>query len=710
MFFVIDSSLQSYKNIIINEKISVDAKTQLGKPLYFTLDELDHFEASDRERYNIIFDAALLNDVLVSISSKKGVLSNSVLTILNTKGASVSINSIEKVLLKEGISRHWLSIFKLNLHKKSQDELFTYAYYTYIPSLFHFTSSNEDDEKLLSTHISALIELYKLSSDYLRPCDNVLIHSDTTGIGRYTLVNTIKSGSVNNLEERTKDKERAQRVDLILSLENKFTNGDLEKFIEKMTSQLKADGRIIIKIELNSLKHSINDESHDLIIKNTLDVIEKKSLIVEKKFFYRSSRNKIATLKVLTENFHTDPHGSNDLSSFILIMTPNINFSPWKEIDQVEYGNNEYPFPEKAIYINFKEGFIRPSLFRQLVQIGQRIENDSLRRNYAYQLLETNREQTERLMLLTVIGYSYGASSPPESWFKAVESILKNSYAQPEGFSLRWLVSLEYLIAISHIKNYRRESAKFYFNRLVKRDALRFCPVLALKTTQATLHLFNIAIQETDIDSALSYINKGKKLASEAVQATLRHVNMGVDSFAPFLWPETADLLDVADTLNRYELTLNSHKDLSIKIEEIRRLEGIRRFGLLEKKNILHQGIPSDNSLPLDSTDNVIARALVNEFFKKVEQKGWKKIAIWGTSELGISIGKFANERGIKVIAFIDSNEKNHGKNILGATVIPFEDLNYNRPDGVVITSIASGELIRNNISKFIDCILLSIK
>lgn len=85
-----------------------------------------------------------------------------------------------------------------------------------------------------------------------------------------------------------------------------------------------------------------------------------------------------------------------------------------------------------------------------------------------------------------------------------------------------------------------------------------------------------------------------------------------------------------------------------------------------------------------------LAKSNVEKFLQTLEDKGYKKILLYGAGEVAetiISVIRDKGERRLKVLAVIDDDESKHNKTLLGYKIISRKEINDYEHDGIVITS-----------------------
>ena len=124
--------------------------------------------------------------------------------------------------------------------------------------------------------------------------------------------------------------------------------------------------------------------------------------------------------------------------------------------------------------------------------------------------------------------------------------------------------------------------------------------------------------------------------------------------------------------------------------------------------NITHEGIKRKNFLAITYLQELLklyklAEENVENFLLGLENKGYKRILIYGAGEVAETILAVINGRGnktLRVIAIVDDNKEKRGKKLLGHHIIPREEINEYEHDAIVITSYTFEDDITNRLNE----------
>ena len=98
-----------------------------------------------------------------------------------------------------------------------------------------------------------------------------------------------------------------------------------------------------------------------------------------------------------------------------------------------------------------------------------------------------------------------------------------------------------------------------------------------------------------------------------------------------------------------------------------------------------------------------LARENVENFLKKLEDKGYRRILLYGAGEVAETILQIEKDRvnpKLQILALIDDDEERQGKELLGYRVISRDDIAKYPHDVIVVTSYTFEEDIRERLDQ----------
>ena len=124
--------------------------------------------------------------------------------------------------------------------------------------------------------------------------------------------------------------------------------------------------------------------------------------------------------------------------------------------------------------------------------------------------------------------------------------------------------------------------------------------------------------------------------------------------------------------------------------------------------NITQEGIKRKNYLAITYLQELlelykIAEENVENFLLTIENKGYKKILLYGAGEVAETILGVINGRDsetLHVIAIVDDNRDKQNKKLLGYGIISGDEINKYEHDGIIITSYAFEDDIIKRLNK----------
>ncbi|MBU3022187.1 bifunctional 2-polyprenyl-6-hydroxyphenol methylase/3-demethylubiquinol 3-O-methyltransferase UbiG [Aestuariibacter sp. A3R04] len=571
---------------------------------------------------------------------------------------------------------------------------------------------------------------YVFASRYIRLNDNVLDCACGLGYGSYILSTSGKAGQVlgvdicensisyandvysnANLTYKTLNIDEFEQVglgqyDLITSFETIEHVVDYHAFFRLCLRNLKPDGRLIASVPYMWVDETGKDPNPFHF--HEFDWAKFSALFAEYGFIIEARNHQTAPggFKLTSVGREFDSvaisEGEIDTEWLVVVATPDLSHPLWQVRCKEPYSNPEYKNDALPLYVDFNRGYENPWLHRQIVQIGQRIENAQVRYDYAEKLLKNG--SGDVLMLKTVQGYTDIQS---QAWEHDV-SLLIDSFDLEQGtvnpFLLRWFVSLTFLYANTQFKQGNWQSARRYFGLIIDVDTNLFCPVLSIKVIESYYYLAKLDLFVSDIKNAKSNLIKGKQAIFQSINAFKKSVQRDEDRVAGFLWPEMADIFDAGALLNGVEILLSEGLSIEEVLSKAKNLEMNKRFGLFNvveaNKELIRTSDIEDMAL--------VAMSVVNKLAAKVIATGIKcDICIWGTGVVARKLYNKLLESGIDIVAFIDSNAVAGELCVDKPVWLPEEDV-LAAVKVICITSVGSSDIIAQQVPKNTTCIYMS--
>jgi 2-polyprenyl-3-methyl-5-hydroxy-6-metoxy-1,4-benzoquinol methylase len=197
---------------------------------------------------------------------------------------------------------------------------------------------------------------------------------------------------------------------------------------------------------------------------------------------------------------------------------------------------------------DFADHYANPWLYRPLVQMGQRISDDSVFTELALEIWNTAALSSPDFGAATCcLAYRVLASRSEDQIPDMLHVI--DAYCERESDNphvRRWQISLRYVAALLALVLGRRTTALDYFDAVMARDPLVFSPLLATKPVAAGYWAGILRLVDGDKEGArlalLHAINQAKAALTAVGGTALGREDLPL----PFGFPEIAEVADMA--------------------------------------------------------------------------------------------------------------------------------------------------------------------
>lgn len=663
-----------------------------------------------------------------------------ILTLVN-EHLNTAKEEIENELFEHGFVRSYIDYHYYTYDKLYDNQKFTLG-------SFRFLGNTQDTQDSLiwlkenrDLHMDMLRESgarsdahtyrYVWACNFIREGDTVIDCASGLGYGGYLLSNLSKAQRVYGLDICQDsvnysntiygnselsyqqydldllNKLNTPRVDTITSFETIEHLRNYENFFKFCTTNLKPDGRLVLSVPYLWVDETGKDPNpfhfHEFDWNKFKTLIESYGFMIEKRFAQTAPGGFKLLDAARTYSELSPSQGEFETEWIIVVATPNLTNPMWAKINSdLSYENPQYSSNNLPSYIDFANGMDSPWLHRQVVQVGQRIEDKKLRSSYALELLNSDTSLQNRLLLNTII--SYAEDEHTQKWLDDSLTLLDEAEkAKPYGFTLRWLISLRFSLGSYFYSTGNFAEAEKQFCILEGYRIEKFCSLLVTKTAQSSLYLALILLSRGLKEKSHYHLTLAKNKVLEASKAIYHELKNGRDNNAPFLWTELAEIIDLGDSINRCILALDGASIEKNKLT-IANILNSRRFGLFdlsEKLKLLNSRVDSHQ------VDQVLRIIDIN-LIKKIKLIQPKKVAFWGISALSNHLESSLKEYIGDNYIFIDSNPDKHASSLTKTIMTPLEAYKEH-PDLIIICSITSADAIKNQIPKNIKSLSISI-
>jgi len=216
----------------------------------------------------------------------------------------------------------------------------------------------------------------------------------------------------------------------------------------------------------------------------------------------------------------------------------------------------EHPLFEKyfenlgADLCSFSKYYHNPYIYRSLIQIGSRIENEELLEKLCLEVIKTYPENSpDKGGCLCVSGYNkFIAKQKNDDFFNQIKAYCANNLNSENPHVIRWIISLYYLLGIyfKEIIKDKKEAINF-FEKCFNIDYKKFNSLICTKQVSACGNIGYIYLSEyRELDKAKQWFKNGIERAKEAICLDLNKTVGNNGFYIPFGFIETAELCDIA--------------------------------------------------------------------------------------------------------------------------------------------------------------------
>ncbi|GEA11668.1 class I SAM-dependent methyltransferase [Alteromonas sp. KUL49] len=576
---------------------------------------------------------------------------------------------------------------------------------------------------------------YAFAQSFIRPGDNLLDCACGLGYGSYLMslndsvshvtgvdicVNSVGYANQvyghDKLNYQTLDIDEYadtnfEAFDLITSFETIEHVKDYHSFFKLCLRCLKPDGRVIASVPYMWVDETGKDPNpyhfHEFDWHKFKNLFEQYGFLIEARYHQTAPGG--FKLPQSPRRFEKSAIEAPETETewLVVVATPDLTHPLWAEQQKFPYQNPQYAQGELPQFVDFASGYANPWLHRQVVQVGQRIQDSDVRLKYVSKLLQTGSSDT--LMLLTLMGYGLPKDNTAlqRNWLKqasdGLEVVLSTDLMAP--FTLRWYVSLAFLAACKYLENGEFAEASRYFLLVTRADCSAFCSVLNIKAIESHYFLAKIALLNDQSTEASQHLAAGKAQIFAATEVFKHSIDAQQDLIADFLWSEMAELYDAGALLNKFEIALERALDVGEILRQCSQWEQNKRFGLFN----LVEKYRKSSDLTFQADMQLVAQSYINKLVTKLAQlANYDRIFIWGTGVVALQLHKALSSKGIDVAGFIDSQAR-LGQSIDNIPVFSPELANLLPKDTVILTSVGSSKNLAEPLeSQGIQCVYMA--
>lgn len=199
---------------------------------------------------------------------------------------------------------------------------------------------------------------------------------------------------------------------------------------------------------------------------------------------------------------------------------------------------------------SFSKHYFNPYIYRSLIQIGTRIENEKLLKDLCSKVIETYPENTpDKGGCFCVLGYKkFNAKAKDNDFFNQIEFYCQNNLNSQNPHVIRWIISLYFLLGIyfQEIINNKKKAIK-YFEKCYNTDYKKFNSLICTKQVLSCANIGYLYLSEyKNPDMAKEWFKKGIDRTKEAICMDLNKTVGDDGYYIPFGFIETSELCDIA--------------------------------------------------------------------------------------------------------------------------------------------------------------------
>lgn len=196
----------------------------------------------------------------------------------------------------------------------------------------------------------------------------------------------------------------------------------------------------------------------------------------------------------------------------------------------------------------FAKHYDNPWIYRQLIQIGQRIRDpDVLAATVEPVMAQARKSSADHGAMLTVLAYKALQDHDDAAAARlsgAIEDYLAVTTENPHVH--RWQISLAYVAALLSLDAGKRDRGQAFLGMVLDRDPLRFSALLSTKVISAHFLLGTMALVDGRTDSARTAFAAGVATARKALHSTDENAIGRPDHPLAFGFFELAEIADMA--------------------------------------------------------------------------------------------------------------------------------------------------------------------
>jgi ubiquinone/menaquinone biosynthesis C-methylase UbiE len=312
-------------------------------------------------------------------------------------------------------------------------------------------------------------------------------------------------------------------VDLIASFETLEHVQDPHKLLAEFSRVLRPTGRLILSVPNLWVDETGKDPNpwhfHVYDWEILSEQLSRYFLIEERFDQIAGGGFKLSNSPRIFKRFNNDKSGTITVSEWLVVVaikSSKDTIFPFKE--------TVYPYSKPPTnLLDFSSNYENAWLVREICDSQFRIKDPNVLLARCHALISCgNKESADYGASLCIYGYRLQEknqfdSSEYSDFEVQVENYLDIHPHNPHIF--RWQTSLAYLMGVISMSIGNREKSRYWFERCIASDYLKFSPVLATKVVSAARSIGFLLLSLGDENAAVSYFIRAMTVALDALKA-----------------------------------------------------------------------------------------------------------------------------------------------------------------------------------------------
>lgn len=405
----------------------------------------------------------------------------------------------------------------------------------------------------------ASLARHALAAEHARPGDHVVVLDCRSGAGASLIAQRSRCARVTGLDESEAALDYARRhhgmrdvvafargaasrmatvrdcsVDLIVAVEGLATGAEWAGTMAEFARVLKPDGRVVAAVAVGA---SAAPDAEAVLLESLAS-----RLLVEARYLQpmpAAPRPTRAIDRIALDEKRTDAGWRVVIASADALRAAPAAF------EHPEFrASAGVPVP----VTDFAGWYDNPWLYRVMVQMGQRLQDEAVLTDFALAVLSASGDgSADAGAALCVLAYQ--VLGRRQAGLVAELLPLIDAYAARESDNphvQRWQISLEFAGALACMTSGDLVRAEDYLERVTRRDPLAFSPLLSTKVVAAAFWLGIRRLVGRQPGAARACFEAGVQAAARALQAPIERSVGSLSRPNTFGFPELAEVADMA--------------------------------------------------------------------------------------------------------------------------------------------------------------------